>query len=137
MTEWIKGTAKLVYAPARPGLKKVRAANDYFLVAEVSGDIAKYYSYWIKKTLYVSLQPPAWRQHITVLNGRHEVPADRRHLWKKHHNETIHFEYSVDVQQHWKFWVLPVRSNRLETIREEFGLASNHKQFHLTVGRMY
>lgn len=136
MTTWIKGTCKLVYSPARPGLKKKRAANDFIIVAEMPGDIAKYYSYWIKKKLYLNLQLPAWRPHITVLDGRKPVDDSKLHLWEKHAGKTVDFEYSIDVEQHWKFWVLPVRSEKLTEIRTELGFAPNAHNFHLTIGRM-
>lgn len=137
MTTWLKAKGKLIYSPARPGLKKQRAANDFFVILETPGDVAKYYSHWVKKSLYLDLQLPAWRPHVTVLDGRKAIAEDKLPLWKKYAGEIIKYEYSVDIEQHWKFWVLPVRSPRLAEIRSELGLPQNNHGFHLTIGRMH
>lgn len=136
MTTWVKSIATLVYNPYRPGLRKVRGANNFFFIAEVKGDICKYYSHLIEKNLYLKLQLPVWRPHVTILNGRQSISDDKLHIWKKYAGEEIEFEYNVNVEQHWKFWVLPVRSERMQQLQKELGFDFENYDFHLTIGRM-
>lgn len=133
---WIKAKGKLVYSPVREVLRKKRSHNDFILVAEMNGEIAKYYSWWIRKSLHLNVRIPAWKPHITILDGRNPVPDDNLHQWEKHAGIVIDFEYSVEVEQVWKFFVLPVRSLQLDAIRSELGFMPNAHGFHLTVGRL-
>lgn len=130
---WFKGFGWLEYNPQRPEIKKTRAADDWWLVLNVPGDVCKYYSWWAKQK-GVTLQLPVWRPHVTILNGRSPVRKENRHLWKKHHGEKIYFEYSNEFDVNWKFWTLPVRSARMQEIRHELGFDTNEK-IHLTIGR--
>lgn len=133
--QWVQLTGRLVYEPHRPDLRKTRKADKFMLVLELKGDIAKYYAWWLKKHFHLEVQLPAWRPHVTVLDGRIAVREEKHHLWKKYQGELITFEYNVNIEQHWKFWTLPVRSERLNEIREELGFARTDK-LHLTIGRM-
>lgn len=129
---WHESTAKVLYDPYRPGLKKIRPGT--LVVANVDPGIAEYYRWWVKKRFGLHLHNTAFIPHITIVDGK--VKNDNKHqLWKKHQNEIIDFEYSVEFEQHWKFWTLPVRSPQLEAIRRELGLNPNYN-FHITFGRM-
>ena len=135
MNNWAKATGRLIYEPNRPDLRKIRKANDWFLVVETNPNIAAYYCWWIEKTWGLKLQRPAFKAHITVLDGRHPVAPDFRGQWKKRAGEVITFEYNVEFEQHWKFFALPVRCEKLNDIRAELGFESiNNLQ--LTIGRM-
>jgi hypothetical protein len=131
---WIKGAGKLVYNPHRPDLRKTRKADDWWLVVNTDNGISDYYRAWFKKDTGVDLLKPAWRTHVSVLNGKEPVRPEYQHLWKKYENEWINFEYGVDVEQHWKFFVLPVKCDRLDEIRAELGLKSI--PLHITIGRL-
>lgn len=132
---WVKAAGKLVYEPKRPDLRKSRAADDWWLVLDVPCGIAHYYNWWVKKEIHLDLQLPAWNPHITLLDGRRAVDPKHRHMWKKHAGKWFSFEYNVNIEQHWKFWTLPVRSRQLQEIRSELGF-SNEIDMHLTIGRM-
>lgn len=131
---WIKGGGRLVYNPDRPDLRKTRKADDWWLVVNTDNGIADYYRWWIKKAKGIDLQRPAWRTHVSILSGREPVTSEYKHLWKKYENQWIDFEYSVEIEQHWKFFVLPVRCEKLDVIRSELGLS--HYPLHITVGRL-
>jgi len=130
---WVKAQAKLSYDPYRPGLRKERPGS--LIVADLDFGIGEYYRWWVLKRFGLMLQPTAWKPHVTVLDGRKGLSPEAMKLWKKHQNKIIDLEYSVEVEQHWKFWVLPVRSKALNDIRSELGLESS-KNFHITIGRM-
>jgi hypothetical protein len=129
---WVKSTAKIFYDPYRPGLRKVRPGT--LVVANVDPGIAEYYRYWVRKRFGLQLQNTAFIPHITIVDGK--VKNDNKHpAWKKYHGKVIEFEYNIELEQHWKFWTLPVRSKQLEEIRAELGLNPNYN-FHITFGRM-
>ena len=69
-----------------------------------------------------------------MLDGRQEVAENKQEFWGKYHDAEITFEYSVEIEHHWKFWVLPVRCSFLNDIREELGLNREYN-FHITIGR--
>lgn len=134
--EWLKGYGWLEYNPTRREIKKIRAADDWWLTLTIPGDVCKYYVWWMQKEKGISLQLPVWRPHITILNGRKPVSVDKQHLWKKYQGEKINFEYQPNIEQNWKFWSLPVRSNRIHEIRKELGVDDDFP-FHITVGREF
>jgi hypothetical protein len=129
---WAASTAKVFYDPVRPGIRKVRPGS--LVVANVDPGIAEYYRWWVKKQHGLQLQNTAWYPHITVVDGK--VNSGRGSEWKKYQSAVIDFEYSAELEQHWKFWVLPVRSRQLEMIRHGLGLNPDYN-FHITVGRMF
>ncbi len=125
----------MIYDPPRPGMKRVRPGS--FLIAEVDNGIASYYRWWVNKRYGLALQHTAWKPHITIVDGKRPLTDAQMKLWKKYQHLVIDFEYSVEMEQQWKFWVLPVRSQKLSEIRAEFGF-DTHKPypFHITFGRM-
>lgn len=134
MSKWITGYGWLEYNPARPGIKKMRAANDFILMLNVPGDICKYYGWWLQQK-GITVQHPVWRPHVTVLNGRQPVKREFIHNWKKYQGEKVFFKYAPEIELHWKFWTLPVHSPRLQEIRLELGF--DISKLHLTIGREF
>jgi len=133
---WIKGTGKLIYNPERPGMRKSRQHDEWFLAVNVDPQIAEYYRWWVYKRFMLQLQHTAWHPHVTVLDGRRSVKPQNRKNWEKHSGEIIHFEYSPNIEQHWKFWCLPVKSERLQEIKRELGFNDAESKLHVTIGRM-
>lgn len=130
---WLSTTAQILYDPSRPGIRKVRPGS--LVVGNIDPGIADYYRWWVHKRFGLSLQRPAWTPHVTILDGKgKQQRVDMTH-WKKHHKCVIPIEYSVDIEQHWKFWVLPVRCEALCDLRAELGLSRDYN-FHITFGRM-
>jgi hypothetical protein len=132
---WIPATAKVEYDPYRPGLRKVRPGN--LVVADVDPSIAEYYRWWVMKRHGLKLQNTAFIPHVTIINGKTQNSGLLKHdAWRKHHKKIIELEYSCELEQHWKFWVLPARGEQLDVIRKELGLPSLGHNFHITFGRM-
>lgn len=132
---WLKGTGKLIYNPNRPGMKKVQRLSPWWLIVDVDNNIGKYYRYWIQRQWGLVLQAPTWGTHITLSNDRDVIDPKYQHHWKKFQGKKIDFEYSVVIEQHWKFFVLPTRCERFNEIRHELGIFHDHP-FHITIGRM-
>lgn len=130
--QWVKLKGKLIYDPVRPDIKKIRPESILILQPRFD-DLDLLYQWFIRKRHGLTLQRPVWRAHVTVVNGKEKITHPE--LWKKYNNEFIEFEYSPHIEQHWKFWVLPVRSERLREIRAELGLKPNY-DLHITIGRM-
>jgi hypothetical protein len=134
-TNWVKATGKLVYEPKRPELRKTRQNDDWWLIVETDPRIANYYNWWVERMWGLRLQLPAWKAHVTVLDGRYPVKPEFRNMWKAHAGEIITFEYNVEFEQHWKFFALPVRSKKLNDYRKELGFKPINNM-HITFGRM-
>lgn len=131
--EWIKTTAKIVYEPLRADLKKESRNPKWTVVAEVDPEITRLYRWWIKRQWWLDLVQPMWYPHVTVIDGRRPIRNNER--WKRLDGRRIEIEYSVNVEQHWKFFVLPVRSSVFDEIRQECGFHETHP-YHITFGRM-
>lgn len=128
-------TGTLKYNPKRDNLKKTRNHDEFFLILDLPKDVGYYYRYWVKKRFGLFLNPPAYGEHITVLDGRNPVQTDNKVHWKKYDNCKVKVHYSNQLYQKWKFWCLPVQSEKLNDIREELGF-NRLDAFHITFGRM-
>ena len=105
------------------------------IVAELDFGFSEYYQYLIKRGTGKLIQGNAWKPHITIFDGKIKLPSKTNALWKKYHGKSITIKYSVEIEKHWKFWVLPVvDSDFLQEIRDELGLIAKHP-FHITIGR--
>lgn len=147
METLFKSRGKIEYVMGREG--GIKRAGQPWILVKVPNSIAEYYRHQIINTLVNPfrmdpnlgldrepdrIHPPKWGAHITVLDGRYDIPKERQQFWKKHEGETVEFEYSPYVQQVWKFFVLPVTCPMLDNIRAELGLPK--KPLHITVGRI-
>lgn len=115
---WLKSTAKIVYDPPRPGMKR---KTKWWCVANVDREITRYYRWWIMRTYHIKgLIPPSWDGHISVIRG--EEPHDEyKHLWKKYDGQIVEFEYEHYPKKAKKdeFWIIEVRCPFLSNIRKE------------------
>lgn len=130
---WCKTKAKVFYDPFRPGIRKVRPGS--LIVADLDFGIGEYYRWWVKKRFGLQLQHTAWKPHVTILDGKQPLNPKQMDKWKLHEGVLVDIDYSVDIEQHWKFWVLPVRSKQIQDIRKELGLPQKDN-LHITIGRM-
>jgi hypothetical protein len=122
----------IVYDPFRPGLRKNNRSN--LIVGELDFGFSEFYQHLIKKGTGKIIQGNAWKPHVTIFDGKKSLSEEAKKLWKKHHGKTVKIRYSVDVEKHWKFWVIPVECEFFKQIREELGLKGSFP-FHITVGR--
>lgn len=132
---WIKSSGKLIYQPTpKYQLRKQRNVDNHHTIITASTGLSDYYRWWINKQLHLFLQPPMLGEHISLFNGKENVDDRNASLLQQLNGTIIQYEYSVVVEQHWKFWTLPVRSSQMDNIREQFGLTPYH--YHITIGRM-
>lgn len=139
--EYVQSFGEIVYEPNRTD--SFKRNNSWWVVVNVDIGIVLFYNYMIRKNKInplgikdhpLKLQYPKWGPHITVLDGRSEVPEEYRHNWKMHDGERISFYYSPYVKKFHNFWYLPVYSEFLTQLRKDLGLNPNYN-FHITVGR--
>ena len=152
----LKSTGRIVYDPARPGMKN---RTKYWCVALVDREITRHLRWWTDKEILNPLGlaghglcQPSWDAHISIVRGEgdvREVPPDvLRELWGKYQGREFEFEYNLEVRQSGdvptynghqpkdQFWFVNVYSDEMTYIRKELGLPYNWR-LHLTFGRTY
>lgn len=135
-TTWIKTTGKIIYQPGHTSfLRKKRSVDEHHTIVTASKGLSDYYRWWIDREFHLWIQPPMLNVHVSVFNGKESLGPEANRILTQLNNTVVEYEYSVDVQQHWKFWVLPVRSEALKNIREQCGVKRDY-HFHITIGRM-
>lgn len=110
-----------------------------WLVVEVNEDFSRYY-----RSLLFSYSPslkankPKYEPHITVIAGRHEnISPTNKHLWGKHENERVIFQYDFNIVLDREYFWLPIECKRIEDIRENLGLSRRIKvPWHLTIANL-
>lgn len=114
------------------GLKKVRERQ---LIVELkSRDLCRLYIWFYERRYWVKLQENMMLPHVNVLRRQETSFPLLPGAWKRHEGEVVQLEYSPILEHHWKFHVLPVRSERLNAIRVELGLGQR-QGMHITIGR--
>lgn len=136
LSPWITSSGKVVVRPSsRYKLRKKRAVDENHTIVTAPSGLSDYYRWWIDRQLHLWIQPPMLAPHISVFNGKESLPDGADDVLNKYNGMEIEFQYNVHVEQHWKFWSLPVRSEALMKIRKECGVNPNYP-FHITIGRM-
>lgn len=134
--QWIKTSGKLIVRPSSKfSLRKKRNIDEAHTIVQADRGLAEYTRWWVDKQLHLWLQPPMLQVHVSVFNGKETLSEEAKKHLETLNGSLIEYEYSVDVQQHWKFWVLPVRSEMLNNIRGQCNVPKNY-HFHITIGRM-
>lgn len=148
-----KSTGIIKYDPERPGMTK---RVDGWCVALVDREITRYFRWWINKEVtnpldisvlgslkkypFVNLCHPSWDAHISIVRGERKwVSEDKKHLWKKYHNQKFEFTYDmkpIQVRNKPDFWIVEVHSDEMMGIRKELGLRTTWP-LHITVARTY
>ena len=143
---WFESTAKIVYDPRRPGMKR---RTEWWCIATVDREITRYYREWIKRerlNLHDIVHPgdrqtverfvqPAWDAHISVIRGEKPKP-ELMHLWRKHEGEIVTFRYEHNPRRSKRddYWTVTVDCPELVDIRKELERPFNWP-LHLSVGR--
>jgi len=139
--KWVKVNGRIMYDPKREDLRKEERNTPWWVIAQLTGrdleDFSDYYRWILRMRGIGMIQMPAWKPHVTILDGRYPVADSYLPAWKKHDGELIQFEYCVEeLYKQWKFWVLPVRCVYFDEIRKELGFYKTYP-YHITVGREY
>lgn len=129
----INGFGYFKLNPKRPGLK--RRISDNWAVINVDNQISNYYCWWMKRQYGFDLHRPMYGSHVTIFNDKDRIKDKTKFLSTigKYENMKIKFSYSPVVEQHWKFFVLPVKCEQMEELRYSVGLPILN--FHITIGR--
>jgi len=107
---------------------------DDWLILKVDDDIARYYASTIKTRFGINLH---WRAragtHVSVIRGE-KLPKPE--LWGKDQGKKIKINYTHQIYTNGEHWWLNVECDELALIRSSYGLPTNKKWFHLTIGRL-
>lgn len=135
LAEYIQIDGTLIYDPYRPNFKKMHKTKTLILKLK-NDNLTEYYKWHLQKKYgtWFDLQKPMWGYHVTIVSGNEKIVEETN--WKKYQNKKLSIKYSINLEKHWKFWVLPVYSDNFKKIRAELGLNPDYK-FHLTIGREY
>jgi len=127
---------KIIYDPARPGLKK---KNKWWSIITVDREITRYFRWHVLWNWGIKLHQPSWDAHISIIRGEKPRTQEKMKLWKKYQGQKITFKYSnlvMNVPEKPQFWFVEVDCPMVRQIRDEFGVASNWRS-HLTIGRTW
>jgi len=108
------------------------------LIADCDPAIGKYYRelFWLCSHKCDKLQPPAWKEHITIIRNE-EPPEANKGLWEKYTGKRIEFAYSSHPETDGLFVWLRVECSLFETLREELGLPPKPTiPVHMTIGNL-
>ena len=136
MTEpWIKIQGQVQCKPNRQNVRKKRAHEEDLSIVKVANDIGALYRWLLEKQYGIKLDPPAFGCHVTILDGRRPVKADKESILKSIDKKNITLEYSPYIYRHWEFFAVKVKSNALNEIRTSLGHQPTDT-FHITIGRL-
>lgn len=104
-----------------------------WLLLQVDDDIARYYSSVIKKQFGIDLN---WKAksgaHVSVIRGEQLPIPDH---WEEDEGREIEIAYTHQLYTNGEHWWLNVMCDELADIRTSYGLPTNKRFFHLTIGR--
>lgn len=111
----------------------LRYVDDWLMLA-VDDEILRYYSSTIKKEFGVELH---WRSkfggHVSVIRGE---PLPNPANWGHDEGREVKIWYTHQIYTNGEHWWLNVVCDELADIRSSYGLPTNKKFFHLTIGRL-
>lgn len=113
---------------------KLQFDNDW-LVANIRGDVQDYYAWYVQKLFGVKLHVRSLRgAHVSVIRG--EKPKANADKWGQENGDLVKIKYSHNIYTNGEHWWLNVECEDLAKIRGHYGLGTNKKWFHLTIGRL-
>lgn len=106
-----------------------------WVVLECDAELLKYYASLYRTATGISLIPPKFGSHVSVVRGDEE--NIKPGLWPRHTlGPIVSYEYDNEIRELDKYVWLDVRSKDLESLREGLGLSGKPPfSFHLTLGR--
>lgn len=115
---------------------KKRTYEDHLIVANLSNDFYKYYSYFLHKKYGVILEPPPFGTHITISDGRQEIDINKhKDFLQLINNKQIIVDVNPEIYLHWQFFAVRIYSEQLNKIRDSLELTSSYP-FHITIGKI-
>lgn len=110
------------------------------VVVDLSWDFSKYYLWFIKKELWISLDTPRHMPHITLTHSGVHGKVDLKKL-KVHHGKTIYFEYDPYLirggsKKGFVMYYVSVYSKELEEYKRiaKIDDGPEYRGLHITIG---
>lgn len=111
----------------------LRYVGDWLLL-QVDDEIARYYAAQIQKRFDIPLHwRSKWGAHVSVIRGE-TLPNPERWGWDD--GRKVKIDYTHQIYSNADHWWLNVRCDELADIRSSYGLPTNKRFFHLTIGRL-
>ena len=111
------------------------------VVLNLSNDFVRYYLWFIKKELWIDLQSPKHKSHITLANKKLHKNVDYRLAADLYHNQIVKFDYDEYAIRGGKtkgfvMFYLRVFSADLDRIKRKIGVVENdnYRGLHITLG---
>ena len=101
----------------------IQYRDNWWIWVIVDDQLGKY----LRKLFYLArnrcekLGNPSQGNHITVVSS-HEKTENFEKFWKKYQGEPVEFEVILEPDTNSNAWWFPIKSTKLEDIREELGL---------------
>ena len=130
---------KIVFDPENFTSKHIRQGEwKKVAMVMVSGDIHKYYSWFVKRRYNLNLFPPLRGAHISFINDRaSDMNGEWEKVKNKWNNKKIKITLSVDPRSDGLNWWLNIPNEHrgeLHSIRAELGMGRPHWGLHMTIG---
>lgn len=108
---------------------------DDWLLLEVDDEIARYYAWIMKQRFDINLHwKSKWGAHVSVIRGEQlHMNLDK---WGEDEGREIQINYTHDIYTNGEHWWLNVLCDELADVRSHYGLPTNKRFFHLTIGRL-
>ena len=112
---------------------KLQYVDDWLLL-RVDDEIARYYAEMIRKRFDINLHwKSKWGAHVSVIRGENLPNKDG---WGNDEGREVSIKYTHDIYTNNTHWWLNVLCDELADIRTSYGLPTNKRFFHLTIGRI-
>lgn len=113
---------------------KLRYHEKNWLLLEVDDEIARYYASIVKREFGVDLH---WRSksgaHVSIIRGE-ELPNAEH--WAHDEGRQVKIYYTNQIYTNGNHWWLNVVCDELADVRSSYGLPTDKRFFHLTIGRL-
>jgi hypothetical protein len=112
---------------------RLRFVDDWLLL-QVDDEIARYYAEIVRRRFDIKLHYKSkWGAHVSIIRGE-DLPNPEG--WGDDEGREILINYTHDIYSNNTHWWLNVECDELAEVRSRFGLPTNKRFFHLTIGRI-
>lgn len=113
--------------------KGILQYHDDWLLLQVDDEIARYYAASIKQRFLIDLHHKSkWGAHVSIIRGE---PLPDGSKWGHDEGREIEIQYTHQIYTNGEHWWLNVECDELAEVRAQYGLPSDKRFFHLTIGR--
>ena len=106
---------------------------DDWLLLQVNNEIVRYYSHTIEKRFGIKLHRSKFGAHVSIIRGERLPKPDK---WGRDEGRKVKIHYTHQIHTNGEHWWLNVKCDEMAEIRSSYGLPTNKRFFHLTIGRL-